>query len=276
MSLSVASLGSGSRGNAFLVEGDRARVLVDAGFSGVQLARRLAELDVEPEAIDLVVVTHEHRDHAAGIGIGARRWGWRLAMNPPTRRACASLLRGQERCEDLPPTGLEVGDLAIEAAPTAHDAAKPVAITVLHQPTGLRVGIATDLGRPTTPVRVALGECAFLVLEANHDEHRLRAASYPWRVKQRIGGSRGHLSNRHAAEFARELAHPGLGGILLAHLSHECNDPHLALERVAQGLASAKYDGLLEAAGQEGAGARYDVAALAGARTGAEQLSLQI
>ncbi|WP_419948491.1 MBL fold metallo-hydrolase [Candidatus Palauibacter sp.] len=276
MTFSVASLGSGSRGNAFLVEGERARILIDAGFSGAQLARRLAALEVEPEAIDLVVVTHEHRDHSAGIGIGARRWGWSLAMNAPTRRACAPLLRGGEVCRDLPPTGLDVGDLAIEAAPTHHDAAAPAAITVLHRPTGLRAGIATDLGRPTTPVRHALRDCAFLVLEANHDERRLRAASYPWRVKQRIGGSRGHLSNRHAADFARELAHPGLGGILLAHLSHECNDPDLALERVATGLAPSGYGGVLETAGQDRPGPRYDVAELVRTRADGAQLSLPI
>ena len=276
MTFSVASLGTGSRGNAFLVEGGRGRVLVDAGFSGVQLARRLEALEVEPEAIDLVVVTHEHRDHSAGIGIGARRWGWRLAMNAPTHLACRALLRGGEVCRDLPSTGLEVGDLAIEAAPTHHDAAAPVAITVLHRPTGLRAGIATDLGRPTTPVRHALRGCAFLVLEANHDEGRLRAASYPWRVKQRIGGSRGHLSNRHAADFARELAHPGLGGILLAHLSHECNDPELALERVSIGLEPSRYSGLLETAGQDLPGPRYDVAELVRSRADGAQLSLSI
>ena len=276
MTFSVASLGSGSRGNAFLVEGEQARILIDAGFSGAQLARRLATLEVEPEAIDLVVVTHEHRDHSAGIGIGARRWGWSLAMNAPTRRACAPLLRGGESCRDLPSTGLDVGDLTVEAAPTHHDATAPVAITVLHRPTGLRAGIATDLGRPTTPVRHALRDCAFLILEANHDERRLRAASYPWRVKQRIGGSRGHLSNRHAADFARELAHPGLVGILLAHLSHECNDPALALERVAAGLAPSGYGGLLEAAGQDRSGPRYNVAELVRTRADGAQLSLPI
>lgn len=276
VTFSVASLGSGSRGNAFLVEGGRTRVLVDAGFSGRQLAHRLAALGVEPEAINLVVVTHEHRDHSGGIGVGARRWGWRLAMNGPTRRACGPLLRGGEACEDLPSTGLDVGDLTIGATPTCHDAAAPVAITVVHRPTGLRAGIATDLGRPTTPVRNALRDCAFLVLEANHDERRLRAASYPWRVKQRIGGSRGHLSNRHAADFARELAHPGLGGILLAHLSHECNDPDLALERVAAGLVPSGYAGVLEAAAQDEPSARYDVAELVTSRTDGAQLSLPI
>ncbi|WP_419161834.1 MBL fold metallo-hydrolase [Candidatus Palauibacter sp.] len=274
MTFSVASLGTGSRGNAFLVEAGNARVLVDAGFSGVQLARRLETLDVEPEAIDMVVLTHEHRDHSAGIGIGARRWGWRLAMNARTRTACGPLLRGREACEELPPLGLDVGDLTIETAPTHHDAAAPVAITVLHRPTGLRAGIATDLGRPTTPVRAALRDCAFLILEANHDERRLRAASYPWRVKQRIGGSRGHLSNRHAADFARELAHPGLGGILLAHLSQECNDPDLALDRVADGLARSKFRGLLEAAGQDAPSPRYNVVELVRDRADGAQLSL--
>lgn len=273
MSLAVASLGSGSRGNAFLVEGARGRVLVDAGFSGRQLARRLDAVSVEPEAIDLVVVTHEHRDHSAGMGVGARRWGWTLAMTPGTRGGCRTLLRGGERLRELSSEPLDAGDLRIEPVRTCHDAAEPVAIVVGDRASGLRLGIATDLGRATTPVRNALRECAFLVLEANHDERLLRDGPYPWGVKQRIGGSRGHLSNRLAGELARELAHDGLGGILLAHLSAECNDPALAEDRVAEGLLPARYDGLLATARQDSPSERFDVAALTRRREG-PQLSL--
>ncbi len=274
MTFSIASLGSGSRGNAFLVEGDDTRILVDAGFSGRQLARRLDILEVDPESIDAVVVTHEHRDHSGGIGVGARRWGWALKMSSRTRRACTTLLRGQETCDDLPVSGIRIGALEIAPVPTCHDAVDPVAVVVRHVPSDLRAGIATDLGRATTPVRQALRGCAFLVLEANHDERLLREGSYPWGVKQRIGGSRGHLSNRLAAELARELAHPRLGGILLAHLSHECNDPDLALDRVGQGLLPKRYDGVLAAAAQDEPSERYQIDELVNARTSGPQLSL--
>lgn len=273
MSLSVASLGSGSRGNAFLVESEDARLLIDAGFSGAQVARRLDQLEVDPESIDLVVVTHEHRDHTCGIGVGARRWGWTLAMNRATRHACAPLLRGDERTTALPAEGLQVGSLAIDPVSTCHDAADPVAIVVRHVRSGLRVGIATDLGRATVPVRQSLMGCSFLILEANHDERLLRDGPYPWGVKQRIGGSRGHLSNRLAAQLAREIVHPGLGGILLAHLSSECNDPDLAADRVAEGLLPTRWGGVLASALQEEPSERFDVEELARGQAG-PQLSL--
>jgi len=274
VTLTVASLGSGSRGNAFLVESGESRLLIDAGFSGAQLTRRLERLGVHPESIDLVVVTHEHRDHTSGIGVGARRWGWTLALNPATRVACRSVLRGTERTRDLPSEGLRVGGLEVEPVRTCHDAAEPVAVVVRHVETGLRVGIATDLGRATMPVRQALRGCAFLVLESNHDERLLREGPYPWGVKQRIGGSRGHLSNRLAAELARELVHPALGGILLAHLSAECNDPDLAVDRVAEGLLPTRFDGVLASARQDDPTERFDVAELCRARTDGPQLSL--
>lgn len=260
MSLSIAALGSGSGGNAFLVESEDARVLVDAGFSGRELARRLEALRVAPEELDAVVVTHEHRDHTCGAGIGARRWGWTLYMNGPTRRGCVTLLRGDEDVRPLPPgPGLRIGSLSLEPVGTCHDAAEPVALTVRDVRSGLKLGVATDLGRATSPVRDALRGCAFLVLEANHDERLLRDGPYPWGVKQRIGGSRGHLSNRLAAHLARELAHSRLAGILLAHLSSECNEPARAVDRVGEGLLGTAYRGVLAAATQDEPTERFEV-----------------
>lgn len=270
---SVASLGSGSGGNAFLVECGDARLLVDAGFSGRQLRLRLERLSVDPESIGVVVVTHEHRDHTAGMGVGARRWGWTLAMTAGTRRHAAPLLRGGERFRELDGHPVRIGGLTVEPVSTCHDAAQPVAVIVRQERTGLKLGIATDLGRATQPVRSALRDCAFLVLEANHDERLLREGPYPWGVKQRIGGSRGHLSNRLAADLARELAHPGLGGILLAHLSTECNDPSLAADRVAEGLLPARYEGVLATAPQDDPTERFPIEELARRRAG-PQLSL--
>jgi phosphoribosyl 1,2-cyclic phosphodiesterase len=249
--LRIATLGSGSRGNSVLIESGSTRILVDAGFSGSELARRLVELGLRPEQIDAVVVTHEHRDHTAGIGVAARRWGWPLFMTERTAEACDGLLRGQETLEFFPAESrFRIGSLEIHAVPTCHDAVDPVAVTIRERETGLLAGVATDLGRATAPVRAALAGCHFLILEANHDEIRLREAPYPWSLKQRIGGSRGHLSNHLAGELAQELMHPELGGILLAHLSQECNDPRLAETTVRGALRTTEYRGGIGVAGQ--------------------------
>ena len=272
----VACLGSGSRGNSVYIETASTRVLIDAGFSGAELSRRLSMLQRSPEQIDAVVVTHEHRDHTAGIGVAARRWGWPLLMTPGTADACDGLLRGGETVELFAPESrFRIGDLEVHAFPTCHDAAEPVAITVRGLAGGLRVGVATDLGRATAPVRAALAGCNYLVLEANHDELRLREAPYPWSLKQRIGGSRGHLSNQLAGELAREIVHPALGGILLAHLSQECNDPRLARSTVREALGSSGYRGPVSVAGQDEPSAPVDLEALVTrTRNRAAQLTL--
>ena len=272
----VATLGSGSRGNSVFIECGRTRFLVDAGFSGSEIARRLELLDVSPASIQAIVVTHEHRDHTAGIGIAARRWGWPLYLTPATQRACAPLLRGSEtvrRYEGEVP--FDLGEARIHPSSTCHDAADPVALTILDPSSGLKVGVATDLGRATTPVRNALAGCHFVVLESNHDEIMLRESPYPWSVKQRIGGSRGHLSNRLAADLAVDLMHPTLGGFLLAHLSDECNAPEAAVRTARGRLAREGFRGVVDVALQEGPSALYDVAALADvARNGGPQLQL--
>ena len=256
----VAVLGSGSRGNAILVATERTRLLVDAGLSGKEMAARLDQVGVHPGSVDGVVLTHEHGDHTRGCGIFARRFGTPLFMTSATRDACASLLRGSEVVHLYRPGHVFlVGDLRVEPFLTAHDAVDPVAVTLTAEECGTRVGIATDLGRPTAGARHALTGCDFLILEANHDEALLRAGPYPPSVQARIASSHGHLSNRAAAALARELLHPGLVGIVLAHLSAECNLPELARRTVYKALREAGWDGVLEVASQDAPTALMDI-----------------
>ncbi len=259
----VASLGSGSGGNSLYVEAADTRILVDAGFSGAQLERRLEEVGVAPHEIRAVVVTHEHRDHTSGVGIAARRWGWPVHMSEDTLEACRDLLRGEETVATFRAgETFEVAGLEVHPFLTCHDAADPLAVTVTDRSRGIKLGVATDLGRPTAPVRHALAGCHFLVLEANHDEGLLRDGPYPWSIKARIGGSRGHLSNRTAAELATQLFHAELSGVLLAHLSRECNEPELARRAVEASLREEGYRGVVEVAEQDRPSRLFDVAEL--------------
>jgi phosphoribosyl 1,2-cyclic phosphodiesterase len=259
----VASLGSGSGGNSLYVGAGDTRILVDAGFSGAQLERRLEEVGVGPHEIRAVVVTHEHRDHTSGVGIAARRWGWPVHMSEDTLEACTDLLRGEETVVTFRAgETFEVSGLEVHPFLTCHDAADPLAVTVTDRSRGLKLGVATDLGRPTAPVRHALAGCHFLVLEANHDEGLLRDGPYPWSIKARIGGSRGHLSNRTAAELATQLFHAELSGVLLAHLSRECNEPELARRAVEASLREEGYRGVVEVAEQDRPSRLFDVAEL--------------
>jgi phosphoribosyl 1,2-cyclic phosphodiesterase len=249
----VTVLGSGSAGNATLVESDGIRLLVDAGFSGRDLARRLAAVEVEPDSVTALLITHDHGDHTRGMGIFARRWGVPLFLTEPTRIVCTRLLDGSETVH--PYSAVEpvtIGGLRVEPFLTVHDAVDPIAVTVTEIATGEKLGIATDLGRPTATVRHALRGCDLLVLEANHDEILLRESPYPWSVKARIASSHGHLSNHAATELARELCHAELGGIVLAHLSERANDPKLAEDVLRRGLASTRFGGRVFTGRQEG------------------------
>jgi phosphoribosyl 1,2-cyclic phosphodiesterase len=242
--MKVTVLGSGSSGNSILVETDGTRLLIDAGFSGRDLERRLAAVDRSPESIDAIFITHEHSDHTQGMGVCARRWGTQIYIGERTRVACSSLLNGTERVLTYGCTNaVTIGDLLVEPFLTIHDAVDPYAVTVTETSTGEKLGIATDLGRPNMSVRHALRGCDILILEANHDEIMLRESVYPWSVIQRIGGSHGHLSNRAAAELVRELSHPGLGTVVLAHLSEQANHADLASEVVGSALERLRFRG---------------------------------
>lgn len=270
----VCVLGSGSEGNATLVEVGATRVLIDAGFSARDLERRFAKVAIPPDSVDALVITHDHADHTRGMGVLARRHRIPLYATAATLRACARLLRGDEPVVHYRPgVPFDVGAVRITPFLTCHDAVDPVAVSVFDRENGTKLGIATDLGRPTAAVRHALAGSDLLILEANHDEVLLREGPYPWSVKQRIASSHGHLSNRAAAELVRELLHPRLAGVILAHLSQSCNLPPLAHTTVAAALADAGYRGYLAVAPQDEPLGLIDVDELR-RRTGPAQLSL--
>lgn len=271
----VSVLGSGSEGNATLVESNGVAILIDAGFSGRDLEHRLELVGVPASALAGIVITHDHNDHTRGMGVLARRFGTPLFLTRKTLAACNDMLNGRE---DVRPYAssqcFRIGPFEIQPFLTVHDAADPVAIAVRHVENGSKLGVATDLGRPTAAVRAALRECHVLVLEANHDEAMLWNGPYPWSVKQRIASSHGHLSNRASAHLVRELFHPGLASIVLAHLSVHCNTGALARDTVERALARIGYAGQVAVAPQDRPLEMIDVMQLRRKRGIVDQLSL--
>jgi len=243
-------LGSGSGGNAVLVETARSRILVDAGFAPRILKKRLAVADVPPESIEAVVVTHEHTDHIKGVAAAARKWGWTIVSTAGTRMMCPDWA---ELRTILTPrkSSVVVGDFHLETVPVSHDANEPIAVIVTSIGEGARAGIVYDLGQVTESVSRALDKLDILVIEANHDEGMLRTGPYPPSVQARIRGKFGHLSNRDAAQTASQSIHTGLNNIVLAHLSEKNNNPRTALGTVGDSLRRARFKGRLTAASQD-------------------------
>ena len=248
---SLHILGSGSRGNCIAVTCEGATLLVDAGFSARETARRAAAAGVALESVIGIAITHEHSDHVTGAPILARKLGVPVLTAPGTWSAVRHEFKTTTRHAPLGLSAtVELGPFTIHAAPTSHDAAEPIALAV-HCASGERIGIAHDLGRMTAGVRLLLRELSALVFESNHDEIRLRTCGYPPSVQARIACSTGHLSNRAAAEALADLSHPGLGTVVLAHLSEKSNDPGEALKAVRPALRRARFSGEIRVALQD-------------------------
>ena len=243
-------LGSGSNGNAVLVETERSRILVDAGFSPRELKKRLAVAGVAPESIEAVVVTHEHTDHVKGAASAARKWGWTIVSTAGTRMMCPDWTDVRTI---LTPRKSEVtvGDFRLETVPVSHDANEPIAVIVTSLGEGSRAGIVYDLGHVTETIYRALDKVDVLVIEANHDEGMLRAGPYPPSLQARIRGKFGHLSNTAAAQTAMQCIHSGLNNIVLAHLSEQNNTPRVAMSTVGDSLRRGRFKGRLTAAAQD-------------------------
>ena len=238
-------LGSGSRGNCLALEEDGAVLLLDAGFSAREIETRAAQCDLDLGRLVGIAVTHEHGDHARG----AARLSSKYRVPVIGSRGTLEALAAPQVIALEPGAPLHHAGFTLEGASTSHDAAQPLAIAAWGA-SGARVGLAVDLGRPTTTVRYLLQDCAALVIEANHDEILLRESNYPASVRARIAGAGGHLSNRQTAELLTELCHPHLGLVVLAHLSERCNAPDAARAVAAEALSAAGFLGRLEVAPQ--------------------------
>ncbi len=230
-------LASGSKGNCLVVQADRTTVLVDAGLSARETVRRLEGAGFDPQDIDHLIITHEHRDHVAGLGPVARRLAATVHANEATARAWGQVGTLPARQTFVTGRRFRVGALTVQAFQTPHDATEPVGLIFEHD--GQRLALATDLGYLHLLVREKIQGCRAVIVEANHDPSLLRHGPYPEFLKQRVAGRMGHLANDQAAELLTHAAHQGLTDVVLAHLSEINNRPELAWQ-----CARGRLDGL--------------------------------
>ncbi len=220
-------LGSGSGGNAVVLEARGTRLLVDAGLSARQLCQRLEAMEIAPDSLDGIMLSHEHSDHTRGLEVFLRKREVPVYASPLTREALSDrcgagidwrlFQRGEE---------FEVGDISVNSFAVPHDAVDPVGFVCGAE--GTRVGLATDFGHVTTLVRQELKGVRALFVESNYDQGLLDAdTKRPWAIKQRISSRHGHLSNAQTAELVSDLVEHGLETVVLGHLSQECNCPDL-------------------------------------------------
>jgi len=242
----LCSIASGSSGNCIYVGSDVTHLLIDVGISGKKTESGLRELDLSLKDIDGIFITHEHADHIAGLGVISRKYG--IPMYATRKTIAAILGMGSLGAIDASlfqeiraDEKLIVKDLTVNPMRISHDAADPVAYRISHG--RKRAAVITDLGKYDRYTVESLRGMDALVMEANHDIHMLQAGPYPYPLKQRILGERGHLSNEASGQLLSQLLHDKLQAVFLGHLSKENNLPELAFEtvRVEVNMADTPY-----------------------------------
>ena len=239
--MKLTVLGSGSTGNVVLIVAGNTRVLVDAGLSAKEIARRLALVGEDVQRLDGILVTHEHGDHSGGLRVLLRSvdcpvyisektqdayLSERLAVNNEEPRRRASALRDRiDRIESS--RDFRIGEIDFHPFTIPHDAVDNFGFTATHR--GVKIATLMDFGHMTTLVTQQLRGCAAIVIESNHSRDMLKACdSYPWELKQRILSRLGHLSNEDVADWLRDEFDGSARYIVLAHLSQRANNPYLA------------------------------------------------
>lgn len=233
-----ACLGSGSRGNAIVVESGTTCVLVDCGFSLKQTLARLQRLGRDPEDLSAIILSHEHADHASGVAAVARSYNLPVWMTAGTFAAAPKRYDALATVELFSPhEPFEIDNLCVTPFPVPHDAREHSQF--VFSTGAVRLGVLTDVGHTTTHIETMLSGVEGLILECNHDRTLLAGGSYPESLKARIGGAHGHLDNASAAELLARLDCTSLQHIAAAHLSENNNTPALARVALSEVLGCA-------------------------------------
>jgi len=232
-------LGSGSRGNSIFIETRKTKVLIDSGFSAVEMERRLNNIGCSVEEIDAIFISHEHIDHIKSVKVLSEKYGIKLFANKGTANEIRRIFNARMKFYIfLSNKVFEFKDLLVEPFSVFHDAVDPVGFSI--KSGNFKFSVATDLGFASSAVKTKMFGSDFVVLESNHDEEMLKKSRRPDDLKRRILGRHGHLSNVSAANLLSEIYHKDLKNIVLAHLSEECNSPALAVE-TAKSFLSDKF-----------------------------------
>ncbi|MFD1416179.1 MBL fold metallo-hydrolase [Oceanobacillus jeddahense] len=235
MTLRFSVLASGSTGNAFYIETEQQRLLVDAGLSGKKMDGLFQEINIDPSRLDGILVTHEHSDHIKGLGIFARKHQLPIYANEKTWQAMdhslGKLTLDQKFQFDMGSVR-SFGDIEVESFGVSHDAAEPMFYTFRNN--GQKVALVTDLGYVSERIKKTVDDADAYIFEANHDVEMLRMGRYPWNVKRRILGDSGHVSNEDCGLALTDIITNRTKRIYLAHLSLDNNMKDLARMSVNQ------------------------------------------
>lgn len=237
--MQISILASGSSGNTTYIETPQRKILVDAGLSGVRIERLMNSIGKTLKDVDSILVSHEHVDHVQGVGVLARRYGMDIYANQKTWDAMAKRIGKIDNAQKYlfePGQTLSLGDIDIESFNVSHDAANPQFYQVHHN--NKAFAIVTDTGYIDDKVAGIIQDADAYLFECNHDIDMLRVGPYPWALKQRILGEKGHLSNEDGAQALMDVLGNRTKKIYLGHLSQENNVKELAHLTVEQLMAA--------------------------------------